>query len=50
MSEKETDRLVVIERVVSKQLSQQNAAEQLGLSSRQIRNLQKRYLSEGVEG
>lgn len=50
MSEKEIRSLEVIQRVVSKELSQSAAAEVLDLSTRQVRNLKRRYLSHGAEG
>lgn len=50
MSQKEIDRLAVIQRVISKELSQVDAAEQLQLSTRQIRNLQASYQTKGAAG
>lgn len=50
MSGKEVDRLLIIERVEEKLLSQREAAEQLKLSSRQIRRIQAAYRSEGACG
>ena len=43
MSQKEVDRLEVIQMTVSKQILQSDAAAQLGLSIRQIKRLVKRY-------
>lgn len=50
MSQKEIGTLEVIQRVVSKQLSQLVAAEHLHVTTRQIRNLKRRYLREGAQG
>lgn len=50
MSQKEISHLEIIQRVVSKQLTQILAAEQLNLTTRQIRNLKQRYLQHGPSG
>jgi transposase len=50
MSRKELSRLEVLEKLSSKQISQVSAAEQLGLSERQVRRLQARYRRQGAEG
>jgi len=50
MSRKEIDRLGVIQQVVNKQLAQKAAAEQLGLSVRQVKRLVQRYRAEGATG
>ncbi len=50
MSAQEIDRLEIIQKVFGRQLKQVEAAELLGLSTRQMRNLQNRYLSMGAEG
>ena len=50
MSRKEIDRLGVIRQVVSKQLKQREAAQQLGLSIRQVKRLVARYRAEGAPG
>ena len=50
MSDKERDRLKVIEQVHQGQLSQAKAAQLLALSQRQVRRLHKRYDEEGDRG
>ncbi|NKE73449.1 ISNCY family transposase [Candidatus Manganitrophus noduliformans] len=50
MRSKEARRLHIIEQVIEKQLTQQQAAEHLGLSVRQIRRLEKRLSEEGERG
>ena len=50
MTQKAVDRLKVIQQVVGKQLRQQEAAWQLGLSVRQLRRLVSRFRSEGAAG
>ena len=50
MSQKEVDRLIMIQRVINKQLSQIEAAAQLDLSTRQIRNLKREYQRLGSKG
>jgi transposase len=50
MSEKEIYRLEVIQRVIEKRLSQQDAAIQLGISERQLRRLQRAYERSGAKG
>lgn len=50
MSQKETQYLEIIQQVVSRQLTQATAAQQLNLTTRQVRNLKRRYLSHGAEG
>lgn len=50
MSQKEVDRLEVIQATASKQLLQSHAADQLGLSVRQIKRLVKRYRQNGAAG
>lgn len=49
LSEKEVDRLAVIGRVLSKELSQSIAAEQLGLSVRQIKRLCRGVRESGMQ-
>lgn len=46
----EMDRLFIIRQVASGELSQQAASTFLGLSTRQVRRLQRRVSSEGAEG
>lgn len=50
MSQKEVDRLEIIQRLISRQISQIETAEQLNLSTRQIRNLRRQYERLGVAG
>jgi len=50
MSEKELNRLEVIQRVEEKRLLQKEAAEMLGVSERQIRRLLRRYRTAGAKG
>lgn len=50
MSQGEVDRLGVIQSVVDKRLKQREAAEQLGLSVRQIKRLVARYREHGAQG
>jgi len=50
MSQKEVMRLEIIQRVIGRQVSQVEAGRQLKLTSRQVRNLQYRYLKKGAEG
>ena len=50
MSQKERDRLKVMAQVQSKRMAQQEAAEVLRLSSRQVRRLLRRYEEHGDAG
>lgn len=50
MSAQELDRLSVIERVLDKRLTQVKAGVQLGITTRQLRRLIKRYRDNGAEG
>lgn len=51
MSKKELDKLQIIQAVLTKQITQKNAAKILGLKSdRQVRNLLVRYKKFGVHG
>ena len=50
MSTKELDRLEIIGRVVERRLTQRKAAEQLGLSLRQVERLCRAYRSDGAAG
>ena len=49
MSRREVDRLKVIERVLDRRLSQTEAAEQLGVSARQMRRLVKANVTDETE-
>jgi transposase len=50
MSRKELNRVEIIQKAVEKRISQKVAAEQLGLSTRQVIRLVKRVRSKGVSG
>lgn len=50
MSAGEVDRLGVIRKVLAKRLLQREAAEQLGLSVRQVKRLVRRYRADGAAG
>ena len=50
MSQKEVDRLAVIQAVIGRQLTQRAAAGQLGLSVRQVKRLVRRYRDQGATG
>ena len=50
MSNKEVDRLAIIQQIQSKQLSQLEAAKQLRLTTRQVRRLERKYEEEGPAG
>jgi len=50
MSHKEVNRISIMEKVLKKELKQRKAARVLGLSTRQIRRLKKRYKRQGVKG
>lgn len=50
MSAKEIDRLAVITRIINKELTAAEAAEQLGLSKRQVKRIKKRVKKHGAAG
>ncbi|PJA62718.1 MAG: transposase [Candidatus Portnoybacteria bacterium CG_4_9_14_3_um_filter_44_9] len=50
MSQKETNRLAIMEQILTKTIRQRKAAEILGLSIRQVIRLKKRYRKEGASG
>jgi transposase len=50
MSRQEIDRLTIIQQIESKILSQVAASEQLGVSCRHVRNLQRCYRNQGAQG
>jgi transposase len=50
MSRKERDRLKVMDQLAQGRITQQQAAERLGMSARQVRRLQGRYAAEGDRG
>ncbi len=50
MSAREVDRLGVVRKVEAKRLLQREAAEQLGLSVRQVKRLVRRYRDDGAAG
>jgi transposase len=50
MSKKEINRLEVIQRVDGKRMKQKAAAEQLGISERQVKRLLRKYRQDGANG
>jgi transposase len=50
MSKKEINRLEVIQRVDGKRMKQKAAAEQLGISERQVKRLLQKYRQDGANG
>jgi transposase len=50
MSKKEVNRLEVLQRVDDKRMKQKAAAEQLGVSERQVKRLLRRYRQQGARG
>ncbi|OIP96413.1 hypothetical protein AUK40_05000 [Candidatus Wirthbacteria bacterium CG2_30_54_11] len=50
MSEKEAKRVSALERYLGKQIPRQMAADELGLSERQVSRLVSRYREQGVKG
>ena len=50
LSRKEVDRLQVMQSLQRRQLKQEDAARQLGVSVRQVRRLQRRYREAGAAG
>lgn len=50
MSKKELDRYRVLQKILEENMNQKIAAEALGLSTRQLRRLLKRYREQGPEG
>jgi len=50
MSVKEADRLGIMKQMDKKNLTPRKAAEELGLSLKQLRRVRKRYLAEGAAG
>ena len=50
MSGKEVDRLSLVRKLEAKRLRQREAAEQLGLSVRQVKRLLRRYRQDGAAG
>ncbi|MFT4693743.1 MAG: putative DNA-binding protein (UPF0251 family) [Francisella sp.] len=49
MSTKELERLKIIEKCVSKELSQKNGAKQLNVTDRHLRRLVRSFRVKGVE-
>ena len=49
-SERDMDRILIVKRLKDKGISQVEAASELGLSTRQVRRIQKRFLLEGKLG
>ena len=50
MTEKEIDRITILENVIKGRWTQRKASETLNLSLRQTKRLTKRYRSQGAEG
>lgn len=50
MSHREIDRLEVMQALNSKQLKQAQAAERLGISTRQVKRVLRRYREQGATG
>jgi len=50
MSAKETGRIAVLDNLMTKRIKQKHAASQLGISTRQVQRLVKRYKEEGAAG
>ena len=50
MSKKELERYRVLQKILEENMNQKIAAEALGLSTRQLRRLLKRYREQGPEG
>ena len=50
MSQKEVDRLDIVQKVENKLLNQQEGAKQLGITTRQFRRIQCSYRLEGAKG
>ena len=46
----ELDRLLILEQVKNRQLTQEEAGKRLNVSSRQIRRLMRRFISDGIDG
>ena len=46
----ELDRLLILEQVKNRQLTQEEAGQKLNVSSRQIRRLMRRFISDGIDG
>ena len=46
----ELDRLLILQQVKNRQLTQEEAGKRLNVSSRQIRRLMKRFISDGIDG
>lgn len=50
MSMKETERIAIMDNLVTKRIKQKHASSQLGVSVRQVRRMVKRYKREGIVG
>jgi len=50
MSFKETNRINILEQLIRKEISQQTAATALGLTTRQVRRVMRKYRKNGVAG
>lgn len=50
MSNKETERITIMDNLIEKRIKQKHAARQLGISVRQVQRMLKRYKREGTMG
>lgn len=50
MSIKETERIAIMDNLITKRIKQKHAGKQLGLSIRQVQRMVRRYKREGVSG
>jgi len=50
MSQKEVKRAQVLDMLEEDKISQQEASKRIGVSTRQVRRLSKRYRAEGLDG
>jgi hypothetical protein len=50
MSDKELSRLKVIQNLTAREMKPRHAAQLLGLTTRQVRRLRKRFLEHGASG
>jgi len=50
MNNKEVNRISILEKLIKKEIKQKKAARALGISTRQVRRLKKKYKREGAKG
>lgn len=50
MSMKETERITIMDNLITKRIKQKHASKQLGISIRQVQRMVRRYKREGVSG